>query len=51
MKNLWVAAAIAGIAFVTFFQFPGHTWVQQDTQIYAPILERLLGPARRCDRT
>src|SRR4029078_2168875 len=21
------------------FQFPGHTWLQQDTQIYAPILE------------
>ncbi len=41
MKNLWVAAAIAGIALVTFFQFPGHTWVQQDTQIYAPILEHL----------
>ena len=41
MKNLWVAAAITGIAFVTFFQFPGHTWLQQDTQIYAPILEHL----------
>ncbi len=44
MKNLWVAAAIAGITFVTFFQFPGHTWVQQDTQIYAPILEHMLDP-------
>ena len=44
MKNLWVAAAIAGIAFVTFFQFPGHTWVQQDTQIYAPILEHMWDP-------
>jgi len=28
-----------------FFQFPGHTWLQQDTQIYAPILEHLRDPA------
>jgi hypothetical protein len=23
----------------TFLQFPGHTWLQQDSQIYVPILE------------
>ena len=30
--------AIAALALLTFFQFPGHTWLQQDTQIYAPVL-------------
>lgn len=25
--------------------FPGHTWLQQDTQIYAPILEHLWDPS------
>jgi hypothetical protein len=35
------AVAIVGLALLTFFQFPGHTWLQQDTQIYVPILEHL----------
>jgi len=34
-----VALAVTGLALLTFFQFPGHTWLQQDTQIYVPILE------------
>jgi len=34
-----VAAAIGALALLTYFQFPGHTWLQQDSQIYAPILE------------
>ena len=42
--RLAVAAAICGLALLTFFQFPGHTWLQQDTQIYAPILEHLRDP-------
>src|SRR5580700_614170 len=33
------AAAIGALALLTYFQFPGHTWLQQDSQIYAPILE------------
>lgn len=37
-------AAICGLALLTFFQFPGHTWLQQDMQIYAPILEHLRDP-------
>ncbi|HWQ52304.1 MAG TPA: DUF6798 domain-containing protein [Bryobacteraceae bacterium] len=45
MKQLAVAAGIAVLTLVGFFQFPGHTWVQQDTQIYAPILEHLRDPA------
>src|ERR1700753_436160 len=35
------AVAVIGLALLTFFQFPGHTWLQQDTQIYVPILEHL----------
>ncbi len=36
-----VAAAIFGLTLLTYFQFPGHTYLQQDTQIYVPILEHL----------
>src|SRR5437016_3656384 len=35
-----VVACVA-LALLTFFQFPGHTYLQQDTQIYVPILEHL----------
>ncbi len=40
-----VAAAAAALALLTFLQFPGHTWLQQDTQIYVPILEHLRDPS------
>jgi hypothetical protein len=36
--------AIAALALLTFVQFPGHTWLQQDTQIYAPVLEHQWDP-------
>lgn len=39
------AAAIAALALLTYFQFPGHTWLAQDSQIYAAILERQYHPA------
>lgn len=42
--RLMVGAAICGLALLNFFEFPGHTWLQQDTQIYAPILEHLSKP-------
>jgi hypothetical protein len=45
MKRPWVGAAVVGLALLTFFWFPGHTWLQQDTQIYAPILEHQRDPA------
>lgn len=45
MKNLAVAAGILLLTALTWFEFPGHTWLQQDTQIYAPILEHLRDPA------
>jgi hypothetical protein len=45
MKPLAIAAVCAALALLTFFQFPGHTWLQQDSQIYVPILEHLRDPA------
>jgi len=36
--------AIAALALLTFFQFPGHTWLQQDTQVYAPVLDHQRDP-------
>src|ERR1051326_2707484 len=44
MKRLGIAAASGAIALLTFFQFPGHTYLQQDSQIYVPILEHLRDP-------
>jgi hypothetical protein len=44
MKPLATAAFCVALALVTFFQFPGHTWLQQDSQIYVPILEHLRDP-------
>jgi hypothetical protein len=44
MKPLATAACCMALALLTFFQFPGHTWLQQDTQIYVPILEHLRDP-------
>ena len=45
MKPLATAAACVALALLSFFQFPGHTWLQQDSQIYTPILEHLRDPA------
>jgi hypothetical protein len=45
MKNIAVSAGILAIAALTWVQYPGHTWLQQDTQIYVPILEHLRDPA------
>jgi hypothetical protein len=44
MKRVLVGAAILAVSLLHFFQFPGHTWLQSDTQIYAPILEHLWDP-------
>ena len=41
MKRLGIAAASGAIALLTFWQFPGRTYLQQDSQIYVPILEYL----------
>lgn len=45
MKAWAIAAAALALALLTFFQFPGHTWLQQDSQIYVPILEHLRDPS------
>jgi len=45
MKRLAVAAGIVLLTALTWFEFPGHTWLVQDTQIYAPILEHLRDPS------
>lgn len=45
MKPYLLGAAICGLTLLTWFQFPGHTWLQQDSQIYVPILEHLWDPA------
>src|SRR5580692_7674778 len=45
MKRLAVAAGVLILTALTWFEFPGHTWLQQDTQIYVPILEHLRHPA------
>jgi len=40
-------AAFAALAFAlaSFFVFPGHTWLQQDSQIWTAMLEHLRDPA------
>ncbi|MEJ7608444.1 MAG: hypothetical protein WKF37_19780 [Bryobacteraceae bacterium] len=47
MNRHWaaIAAAILAITLLGFFQFPGHTILQSDTQIYLPILERAQDPS------
>src|SRR5215470_13430430 len=45
MKRVATASFCLALALLTYFWFPGHTWLQQDTQIYAPILEHERDPA------
>ncbi len=47
MRKLAVTAgvlALTALTALTWFEFPGHTWLAQDTQIYVPILEHLRDP-------
>ena len=44
MTNRVAALGIAALALYSFFIFPGHTYLTQDTQIYVPILENLWDP-------
>ena len=43
-KHLLVAAAVGVLTLLNYFQFPGHTYLQADTQIYVPILEHIWDP-------
>ena len=45
MRPLATAGVCLALALLTFFLFPGHSWLLQDSQIYAPILEHLRDPA------
>ncbi len=45
MKTPAVAAVCLSLALLTFFRYPGHTWLQQDTQIYVPIMEHQSDPS------
>ncbi len=38
------ALALTALTLLTYFQFPGHTYLTQDSQIYVPILEHLHDP-------
>jgi hypothetical protein len=40
LAALWLAAITA----ISYFVFPGHTYLHSDTQIYLPILEHLYDP-------
>ena len=40
-----VFASLFALTLLGFFVFPGHTWLQQDTQIYIPIFERIWDPS------
>lgn len=44
-QRLLLAAAILLITTLGYVLFPGHTWLQQDTQIYVPIFEHLENPS------
>ena len=39
--RLAVACSIIALTLLGFFVFPGHTYLQSDTQIYVPMLERI----------
>lgn len=40
-----VIAVLAALTLVGYYYFPGHTWLQSDTQIYIPIFEHLDDPS------
>ncbi|MDQ6678927.1 MAG: hypothetical protein M3Z09_16710, partial [Acidobacteriota bacterium] len=45
MNNWALAGSFAALSLLSFFVFPGHTFLTQDTQIYVPILEHLWDPS------
>ena len=38
-------AVLAAFTLLGFFVFPGHTYLQSDTHIYLPMMERIADPA------
>lgn len=46
MRVSWPAGlGVAVLALLSYFVFPGHTYLQADTQVYLPILKRLADPS------
>jgi len=45
MTRLKVAGLALALALASFFLFPGHTWLQQDSQIWTSMLEHLRDPS------
>src|SRR5260370_36952159 len=45
VRRVQVAAAICVLTTLNYYQFPGPTYLQADTQIYVPILEHIWDPA------
>ncbi|MCZ2150894.1 MAG: hypothetical protein LC126_24370 [Bryobacterales bacterium] len=43
-EHFRAAVALLALTAIGYFYFPGHTYLQSDTQIYVPILERLWDP-------
>ncbi|MCC7339626.1 MAG: hypothetical protein IT170_00955 [Bryobacterales bacterium] len=44
-RYVLAGSAIVALALLGFFLFPGHTYLQSDTQIYIPMFEHLWNPA------
>src|SRR5579871_278146 len=44
-ERLAVGAAILALTLLSYFQFPGHTYLGQDTQIYVPMMEHIWDPS------
>jgi hypothetical protein len=43
--RLAICAGIAALTLLSYFQFPGHTFLGSDTQIYLPMLQHLWDPS------
>ena len=44
-ERLAIGAGILALTLLSFFQFPGHTYLGSDTQIYVPMMERIWDPS------
>jgi len=45
LKRLGAVSFCLLLSLLSYLKFPGHAWLQQDTQIYIPILENLADPS------
>lgn len=43
--RLAIGAAIVALTLLSYFEFPGHTYLGSDTQIYVPMLEHIWDPS------